>query len=51
MEEKISEDNFSQDDEEDYAINEKSNLSKIFGLLIAFVLGVIATQLFSYLSF
>ena len=51
MEEKISEDNFSQDDEEDYAINEKSNLSKILGLLIAFVLGVIATQLFSYLSF
>ena len=51
MEEKISEDNFSQDDEEDYAINEKSNPSKIFGLPIAFVLGVIATQLFSYLSF
>ena len=51
MEEKISEDSFSKDDKEDYAINEKSNLSKILGLLIAFVLGVIATQLFSYLSF
>ena len=49
--EKISEDNFSQDDEEDYAIQEKSNFSKILALLIAFVLGIIATQLFSYLTF
>jgi hypothetical protein len=50
MEEKISEDNFSQDDEEDYAINEKHYLSKILGLLIAFVLGVIVNHQFSYLS-